>query len=579
MRKLFVAVATLGAVLVANGAGAQAQTSSTFQAAYAAAAYGDVIELPGGTYPAQVMSYVSGKDSEADEPDVVFRPKPGEAVIVQGGLTGYGLRHVTFENIDFQGGVVFECEDSGVPTEAKGQHPLDLTVTRSRMSFQRSENAFGLLVAGNEIGPSSTVIKVGGSGDIGGVNCTDEPPENITFEGNDIHNFRESAAASHMECIFVEGGHGITIRRNTIRGCSVFGIFFKAQLAAGAFGMRDILVENNFLGHPVASAFRTAGSRAISFSSGSYVNLTVRSNSINARLELRDDLATFTNTLVEGNLSNDRGGGCATPGITWRGNAWLAAGQSCPDDLASGIASGWLVVETPAEINSSSSDAVIDYHLTLGAWAIDKAPFGPALDLDGQLRPIGAAFDVGADEAGTTAPLDTVPPVLTLPADISVEAPDLLGAIVAYSVSATDDKDPTPSVICAPASGSLFPLGINQVLCEARDVAGNASQGTFLVTVLAPVDDPPSDPGDLNVAAYTQRTVTISWPGATDDVGIAGYRLYRDGTYLTTAGPLARMAKFSVSWGEHTIVVEAVDTAGQRTPDAIQVKGLWQEVS
>jgi len=491
-------VITTAATLLLSAASAEGQTSSVFQSAYAAAAYGDVVELPGGTYPDQVMNFVSGKASEMDEPDVVFHPKAGETVIVQGGLTAYGLRHVTFEDITFQGGIVFECEDSGVPTEARGQHPLDLTVTRSRMSFQRSENASNLLIAGNEIGPSSTVNKIGASGDVGGANCTDEPPDGISYLGNDIHNFRESSDASHMECVFVEGGRNIVFEGNIIRGCSVFGIFFKQQLAAGEFGMRDILVENNFLGHPVASAFRTAGARAISFSGSTdparpstYTNITVRSNSINARLELRTDLAIiWQNVTVEDNLANDRGGDCARPGISWRRNAYLALGQSCPDDLASGVASGWVDVEGAAEISSPTSDPTIDYHLGLGAWAVDRSSLGSAEDFDGQARPIGAAFDVGADEAGAEPPPPPPPPLCTAPA--------------------------------------------------------------------------------LLAGPQTDQTSTLVWasvPGAT------GYRLYKAGVLVATAGPLAISAKFgSLRFGETALGVAALCPEGEKLASARTVE-------
>jgi HYR domain len=78
---------------------------------------------------------------------------------------------------------------------------------------------------------------------------------------------------------------------------------------------------------------------------------------------------------------------------------------------------------------------------------------------------------------------DTTPPVLTLPAPITVDATEPAGARVTFSATATDDRDPLPTVSCEPVSGSLFPIGATTVTCVARDAAGNAASGMFTVTV------------------------------------------------------------------------------------------------
>ena len=57
------------------------------------------------------------------------------------------------------------------------------------------------------------------------------------------------------------------------------------------------------------------------------------------------------------------------------------------------------------------------------------------------------------------------------------------GEFVAFSVSADDDHDPDPTVVCVPASGSFFPAGTTLVTCTATDAAGNESSGQFPVHV------------------------------------------------------------------------------------------------
>jgi hypothetical protein len=43
--------------------------------------------------------------------------------------------------------------------------------------------------------------------------------------------------------------------------------------------------------------------------------------------------------------------------------------------------------------------AAHDYHLSAGSPAVDAADFGPDHDFEGEARPNGARFDIGADEA------------------------------------------------------------------------------------------------------------------------------------------------------------------------------------
>jgi chitodextrinase len=45
---------------------------------------------------------------------------------------------------------------------------------------------------------------------------------------------------------------------------------------------------------------------------------------------------------------------------------------------------------------------------------------------------------------------------------------------------------------------------------------------------------PPSRPTGLAVASVVQKRLTLTWDASTDNVGVAGYDLYRNGTQMTT---------------------------------------------
>ncbi len=95
----------------------------------------------------------------------------------------------------------------------------------------------------------------------------------------------------------------------------------------------------------------------------------------------------------------------------------------------------------------------------------------------------------GAGNTGTASfevkVVDTVKPVLTLtPAgNIVQEASGPSGAVVTYTVAASDTVSGTLTPTCIPPSGSTFALGTTTVTCSATDSAGNTSSITFDVIV------------------------------------------------------------------------------------------------
>jgi hypothetical protein len=84
--------------------------------------------------------------------------------------------------------------------------------------------------------------------------------------------------------------------------------------------------------------------------------------------------------------------------------------------------------------------------------------------------------------------VDTTPPTLTLPANITVDAATPAGTAVTYSTSATDVVDGTTQVTCLPASGSTFAIGTTTVHCSSTDAHGNTATGSFTVNVRSAAD-------------------------------------------------------------------------------------------
>ncbi|WP_344136208.1 HYR domain-containing protein [Pedococcus bigeumensis] len=115
---------------------------------------------------------------------------------------------------------------------------------------------------------------------------------------------------------------------------------------------------------------------------------------------------------------------------------------------------------------------------------------------------------------------DTTPPVFN---DISVETVEATGpsgAPVSFSATATDLVDPSPAVLCDPASGSVFALGATQVKCTATDDAGNSVDKTFTVNVADTTAPVVGAVASQTIEATSAAGAAHSWvvPTATDIV-------------------------------------------------------------
>ncbi len=113
---------------------------------------------------------------------------------------------------------------------------------------------------------------------------------------------------------------------------------------------------------------------------------------------------------------------------------------------------------------------------------------------------------------------DTVPPVIDPQSNIVVEATSAAGAVVNFAPTATDNVDPSVTVVCSPASGSTFPLGTTTVTCNATDASENAAAPvTFTVTVVDTTAPVIANPGNMTVEATSAAGAVVMFaPVATD---------------------------------------------------------------
>ncbi len=146
---------------------------------------------------------------------------------------------------------------------------------------------------------------------------------------------------------------------------------------------------------------------------------------------------------------------------------------------------------------------------------------------------------------------DSTPPVVTVPAPMTVEATRAGGAIAIFTASALDNLDGPLTPTCVPASGSTFPLGTTTVTCTATDAHGNVGTASFTVTVVDTTPPLIAVPTDTTLAPTGPDGATFTYTATAVDVV--------DGTVAVGCTP-ASGSLFPI--GMTTVTCTATDAAG-----------------
>lgn len=189
------------------------------------------------------------------------------------------------------------------------------------------------------------------------------------------------------------------------------------------------------------------------------------------------------------------------------------------------------------------------YGVNLETMTVTKKTFAGTAE-PGQ--PTAHGIELTPDGGITAAGGDTEPPTIAGAVNRTVEAAGPLTPVSYDGLSAADESDPAPVLMCAPASGSSFAVGTTSVACTATDASGNTSTATFDVSVvdtIAPAfEAPPNQIVEATSAAG--GIATFDAGAATDAV---------DGTVAVMCAP-STGSTFAI--GMSTVTCTAQDRAG-----------------
>jgi chitodextrinase len=401
----------------------RAEPCRSFDRAYRVAALGDTVELTEGTYGAQNLLFDPRKSGgESDMPDVVFRPAPGATVVVGqldigGSRFEGGASHVTIRDLTVDG-------DVSIPGCGVGDYtpcPPDADSPGNDLSFvdlrvlAPYDGGWGgaafycascsnVSIVGGVWGPE-TYLPCHGSAhpEIQSASNQVKRANHILIDGATFQNYARCAPDDHTECLQVEPADDVTIRNAIFKRCDTITVNFANDLAnsvsaAGFRAPNNVLIENSFFD---AAWDNTGGPTWYALNIRECTNCTVRYNSWLQAPRMPTGEISLHNRFV-GNAGPMSWAACDVPGVVFAFNVWEGAQCAATD-------------RDVADVGFVDS-AAVDLHLRAGSPAIDAGDpsLFPAVDIDGELRPIGGAPDAGADEtaAGAGTALDGLLPEL-----------------------------------------------------------------------------------------------------------------------------------------------------------------------
>ena len=128
-----------------------------------------------------------------------------------------------------------------------------------------------------------------------------------------------------------------------------------------------------------------------------------------------------------------------------------------------------------------------------------------------------------------------------------------------YPVSGTIKPGSTATFnisLKAPAAGGTYTTQW-QMIREGYEWFG--PKVTKTVTVGPPDTEPPTTPTNLRVTWSTANSITLAWNASTDNSGVAGYRIYRNGTQVGTSATNSYVDSGLAESTTYTYQVDAYD--------------------
>jgi hypothetical protein len=385
----------------------------SFNRAYQVARPGQTVEAAAGFYGNQTVLYDSSK--EGARRNVVIQPARRAPVTIGDLVVGpsrsiRGATHLTVRGVVVAGDVA--VNGCGAPSDgqqcikASGGNYLqfvNLDVRGTTTFFCASCDHVTIL--GGRWGPKAYNNPCVGSHHpevstaydavLPGLR-KDKRPNHLTIDGAIFENFARCSSSDHTECLQTEPSDYLTIRNSVFRRCDTIVINITENSGnslspAGHIESDHILIENSFFDQ-ATDATAANGEAYYSLRVPSGTNVTLRNNSWLDQPLLSSSAQYYkANYRLVGNVGPFSSSFCENGYTTYSHNVF--SDTTCGDPSSKAVGNNFGFADP-------SVGGSLDLHLLAGSPAInagDPNDF-PAMDIDGQARPLGGLPDAGADE-------------------------------------------------------------------------------------------------------------------------------------------------------------------------------------
>lgn len=180
----------------------------------------------------------------------------------------------------------------------------------------------------------------------------------------------------------------------------------------------------------------------------------------------------------------------------------------------------------------------------------------------------------GSPSPTPTPTVDTTPPTIFITLASTTATANASDNVGVTKVEFYIDGDLEATLLSTPYVFTFDPThltdGTHNLNAKAYDAAGNIGTSpsvamTINNTTTTPRADttPPSIPVGLTATAVSPTQINLSWTASTDNVGVVGYHIHRDGAYIAAVTGVTTYANTGLTASTtYTYTVFAVDAAG-----------------